>query len=104
MLGDVMVLDLNYKDMPKDPEKIEAAFQRAACFAKSGEIVVKGGEVVSNGHKKTVWVNAKMPENAQVMRDITQSFTKDYTVNLINYTVRDYLAPHSMVIDVDVEA
>lgn len=104
MLGDVMVLDLNYKDMPKDPEKIEAAFQRAACFVKSGEIVVKDGEVVSNGHKKTVWVNAKMPENAQVMRDITQSFTKDYTINLINYTVRDYLAPHPMVIDVDVEA
>ena len=104
MGGDVMVLDLNYKDMPKDPEKIEAAFQRAACFVKSGEIVVKDGEVVSNGHKKTVWVNAKMPENPQVMRDIAQSFTKDYTVNLINYTVRDYLAPHPMVIDVDVEA
>ncbi len=104
MLGDVMVLDLNYKDMPKDPEKIEAAFQRAACFVKSGEIVVKDGEVVSNGHKKTVWVNAKMPENPQVTRDIVQSFTKDYTVNLINYTVRDYLAPHPMVIDVDVEA
>ena len=104
MGGDVMVLDLNYKDMPKDPEKIEAAFQRAACFVKSGEIVVKDGEVVSNGHKKTVWVDAKMPENPQVMRDIAQSFTKDYTVNLINYTVRDYLAPHPMVIDVDVEA
>ncbi|PKG32664.1 formylmethanofuran dehydrogenase subunit A [Methanoregula sp.] len=104
MLGDVMVLDLNYKDMPKDPEKIEAAFQRAACFVKSGEIVVRDGEVVSNGHKKTVWVNAKVPENAQVKRDIAQSFTKDYTVDLINYVVRDYLAPHPMVIDVEVEA
>jgi formylmethanofuran dehydrogenase subunit A len=104
MGGDVMVLGLNYKDMPKDPEKIEAAFQRAACFIKSGEIVVKDGEVVSNGHKKTVWVNAKMPVNPQVTRDIAQSFTKDYTVDLINYVVRDYLAPHPMVIDVDVEA
>jgi formylmethanofuran dehydrogenase subunit A len=104
MGGDVMVLDLNYKEMPKDPEKIEAAFQRAACFIKSGEIVVKDGEVVSNGHKKTVWVNARMPENPQVTRDIAQSFTKDYTVDLINYVVRDYLAPHPMVIDVDVEA
>ena len=104
MGGDVMVLDLNYKDMPKDPEKIEAAFQRAACFIKSGEIVVRDGEVVSNGHKKTVWVNAKMPDNPQVIRDITQSFTKDYTVDLINYVVRDYLAPHPMVIDVNVEA
>ena len=79
------VFDLNYKNMPSDPEMIETAFQRAACFIKSGEIVVKDGEVVSNGHKKTVWVNVKMPENPQVMRDITQSFTKDYTVQLENY-------------------
>jgi formylmethanofuran dehydrogenase subunit A len=45
-----------------------------------------------------------MPENPQVKRDITQSFTKEYTVGLINYPVRDYLAPHPFVIDVDVEA
>jgi len=104
MNADVGIFDLNYKNMPSDPEKIEKAFQRAACFIKSGEIVVKDGEVVSNGHKQTVWVNVKMPENLQVKRDITQSFTKDYTVDLINYQVRDYLAPHPLVIDVDVEA
>ncbi|PKL56564.1 MAG: formylmethanofuran dehydrogenase subunit A, partial [Methanomicrobiales archaeon HGW-Methanomicrobiales-5] len=85
-------------------EMIEKAFQRAACFIKSGEIVVRDGEVVSNGHKKTVWVNVNMPENPQVMRDITQSFKKDYTVQLENYSVKDYLAPHPFVINVDVEA
>jgi len=105
MLADVAVYDLNFKDMPRDPEKIEAAFQRAACFVKSGEVVVKDGEVVSNGHKKTVWVNAKMPENPQVTRDVTQAFTKGtYTMDIRNYPVRDYLAPHPFVIDVDVEA
>jgi formylmethanofuran dehydrogenase subunit A len=104
MNADVAVFDLNYKNMPSDPEKIEKAFQRAACFIKSGEVVVKDGEVVGHGHKKTVWVNVKMPENPQVMRDITQSFTKDYTVDITNYPVRDYLAPHPYVIDVDVEA
>ena len=104
MNADVGIFDLNYKNMPSDPEKIEKAFQRAACFVKSGEIVVKDGEVISHGHKKTVWVNVKMPENPQVKRDITQSFTKEYTVGLINYPVRDYLAPHPFVIDVDVEA
>jgi formylmethanofuran dehydrogenase subunit A len=104
MSGDVGVFNLNYKNMPSDPEKIEAAFQRAAYFIKSGEIVVKDGDVVSHGQKKTVWVNVKMPENPQVKRDITQSFTKDYTVDLLNYPVRDYLAPHPLVIDVDVEA
>lgn len=104
MNADVGIFDLNYKNMPSDPEMIEKAFQRAACFIKSGEIVVKDGEVVSNGHKQTVWVNVKMPENPQVTRDIAQSFTKEYTVDLINYQVRDYLAPHPLVIDVDVEA
>jgi formylmethanofuran dehydrogenase subunit A len=104
MIADVAVFDLNYKSMPSDPEKIEAAFQRAACFVKSGEIVVKDGEVLGHGHKKTVWVNVNMPENPQVKRDITQSFTTDYTVQLENYSVRDYLAPHPFVINVDVEA
>ena len=104
MSADVAVFDLNYKNMPSDPDMIEKAFQRAACFIKSGEVVVIDGEVVSNGHKKTVWVNVNMPENPQVMRDITQSFTKDYTVQLENYSVKDYLAPHPHVINVDVEA
>ena len=45
MNADVGIFDLNYKNMPSDPEKIEKAFQRAACFIKSGEIVVKDGEV-----------------------------------------------------------
>ncbi|PKL69912.1 MAG: formylmethanofuran dehydrogenase subunit A [Methanomicrobiales archaeon HGW-Methanomicrobiales-1] len=104
MSADVSVFNLNYKNMPSDPDMIEKAFQRAACFIKSGEVVVMDGEVVSNGHKKTVWVNVNMPENPQVMRDITQSFTKDYTVQLENYPVKDYLAPHPFVINVDVEA
>jgi len=104
MNADVGIFDLNYKNMPSDPEKIEKAFQRAAYFIKSGEIVVKDGDVISHGHKRTVWVNVKMPENPQVKRDIAQSFTKEYTVDLINYPVRDYLAPHPFVIDVDVEA
>ncbi len=104
MSADVAVFDLNYKNMPSDPEMIEKAFQRAACFIKSGEVVVRDGEVVAHGHKKTVWVNVRMPENPQVTRDITQSFTKDYTVDIVNYQVRDYLAPHPYVIDVNVEA
>jgi formylmethanofuran dehydrogenase subunit A len=104
MNADVGIFDLNYKNMPSDPEKIEKAFQRAACFIKSGEIVVKDGKVLGHGHKKTVWVHVNMPENPQVKRDIAQSFAKEYTVGLVNYPVRDYLAPHPFVIDVDVEA
>ncbi|MDD1702684.1 MAG: formylmethanofuran dehydrogenase subunit A [Methanoregula sp.] len=105
MIADVAVYDLNYKNMPSDPEKIESAFLNASCFVKSGEIVVRDGEVLSHGHKKTVWVNPKMKENPQVTRDVTESFNKGYyTVGITNYPVREYLAPHPFVIDVDVEA
>jgi formylmethanofuran dehydrogenase subunit A len=105
MNADVAVFDLNYKNLPSDPEKIESAFQRAACFVRSGEVVVKDGEVISNGHKKTVWVNVRMPENPQVTRDVSEAFHKGtYTMDIRNYPVRDYLAPHPFVIDVDVEA
>jgi formylmethanofuran dehydrogenase subunit A len=104
MIADVAVYDLNYKNMPSDPEKIESAFLRSAAFVKSGEIVVRDGEVLSHGHKKTVWVNPIMKENPQVKRDVAQSFAKDYTVGLTNYPVREYLAPHPFVIDVNVEA
>jgi formylmethanofuran dehydrogenase subunit A len=45
-----------------------------------------------------------MKENPQVKRDVAQSFAKDYTVGLTNYPVREYLAPHPFVIDVNVEA
>jgi formylmethanofuran dehydrogenase subunit A len=46
-----------------------------------------------------------MKENPQVKRDIAESFNKGYyTVGLTNYPVREYLAPHPFVIDVDVEA
>jgi formylmethanofuran dehydrogenase subunit A len=105
MNGDVGIFDLNYKNMPSDAEKIETAFQRAVYFIKNGEVIVKDGEVVSHGHKKTVWVKVNMPENPQVTRDVSQAFHKGtYTVQLENYAVKDYLAPHPYVINVDVEA
>lgn len=105
MNGDVSVFDLNYKSMPSDPEKIESALQRAACFIKDGEVVVKDGEVVSHGHKRTVWVKVKMPENPQVTRDVAQAFHQGtYTVDIRNYPVREYLAPHQHIIDVNMEA
>ncbi|MDD1694822.1 MAG: amidohydrolase family protein, partial [Methanoregula sp.] len=105
MNGDVSVFDLNYKNLPSDAEKIETAFQRAAYFIKDGEIIVKDGEIASHGHKKTVWVKVKMPENLQVTRDVSQAFHQGtYTVDISNYPVREYLAPHQSIIDVNVEA
>lgn len=102
--GNVVVYDLDPTSLSSDPLVLEAAFQRAAWFVKSGEIVVKDGEIMSHGNKRTVWVRANAPENPQVKRDIHDKFLKDYTVGLDNYAVRDYLAPNPYVIEVDMEA
>ena len=58
---------------------------RAACVFKSGVQVVQNGEIVSNGHKRTLWVNAKVKENPQVMRDINEKFLKYYSITQANY-------------------
>jgi formylmethanofuran dehydrogenase subunit A len=104
MDANVAVFDLNYHDMPTDPEKIEQALLRSSWFIKSGQIVVKDGEITSHGNKRTIWVSAKVKENPQVIRDIHDKFLKDYTVGIDNYSVRDYLAPNPYVINVDAEA
>ena len=104
MEANVVVYDLNFDDMPDDPEQIERAFLRSSNFIKSGDIVVKDGDIVSHGNKRTFWVNARVKENPQVIRDIHEKFLKEYTVGLGNYTVWDCLAPNPYVIDIDVEA
>jgi formylmethanofuran dehydrogenase subunit A len=104
MDANVGIFNLDYTNMPTDPEEIERAFLRARCFIKSGEIVVQDGDVVSHGNKRTIWVNAKVKENPQVIRDIHDKFLKDYSVGSDTYHVRDYLAPNPFVIDIDVEA
>ena len=104
MDANVAVFDLDYANMTEDAGIIERALQRAALFIKSGQIVVRDGEITSHGNKRTVWVNARVKENPQVTRDIHDKFLKNYTVGIGNYPVRDYLAPNPLVIDVDVEA
>jgi len=102
--GNVVIYDIDPANLPSDPSKLEAAFQRAAWFIKTGEVVVKDGEIMNHGNKRTLWVRANVPENPQVKRDIHDKFIKDYTVGLQNYEVRDYLAPNPYVIEVEMEA
>ncbi|QSZ67092.1 formylmethanofuran dehydrogenase subunit A [Methanofollis aquaemaris] len=86
--ADVAVYDYN-PETAEDPELIEKAFGNAAYLFKGGEIVVKEGEVVSNGNKKTLWVDAKVAENPQVQRDIAEKFMRYYTVTQANYEVNE---------------
>ena len=43
------------------------------------------GEVVNNGNKRTLWVDAKVRDNPLVMRDIKEKFLKYYSVTQANY-------------------
>jgi formylmethanofuran dehydrogenase subunit A len=100
MDADIAIYDLN-PEKPFEAEAIERAFSSAAYVMKTGTPVVIDGEVVSNGNKRTLWVNAKVNENPQVMRDIQDKFLRYYSVNQNNYDVSKHFVPNPYVIEVD---
>jgi formylmethanofuran dehydrogenase subunit A len=100
MDADVVIYDFD-EAKNKDPEQIEKAFSAAEYVFKSGTLVVDHGEIVNNGNKRTLWVDAKVPENTQVERDVQMKFLKYYSVNLNNYEVSDHYVPNPYVIEVD---
>ncbi|MHC1626779.1 MAG: formylmethanofuran dehydrogenase subunit A [Methanoculleaceae archaeon] len=101
MEGDVAVYPYN-PEKSDDPEEIEKAFGNVKYLFKSGEMVIRDGEIVSNGNKRTLWVNVKTGENPQVKRDITEKFRRYYTVTERNYElVGHHYVPNPLVIEVD---
>jgi formylmethanofuran dehydrogenase subunit A len=89
MQADVAVYPYN-PETESDPEKIEWAFSHAKYLIKSGEIILNDGELVSNGNKKTYWVDVTTKPNRQVERDIDRTFVKYYTVTKNNYEVTEH--------------
>ncbi|MFA7463294.1 MAG: hypothetical protein WCY59_09150, partial [Anaerovoracaceae bacterium] len=57
---------------------------------KSGEVILNDRELVSNGNKKTYWVDVTTKPNRQVERDIDLTFVKYYTVTKNNYEVTEH--------------
>ena len=102
MDADVVVYDFSPDNPVTNPDQIEAAFSKAAHVFKSGVEVVTNGEVVNNGNKRTIWVNAKVKENPQVMRDIKEKFLKYYSVSQANYeALGHHIVPNPYAIEVD---
>ena len=102
MDADVAVYNLNPDKPVADPEDIEKAFSRCAAVFKSGVQVVQNGEIVDNGHKRTLWVNAKVKDNPQVMRDINEKFVKYYSVTQANYeALGHHFVPNPYAVEVD---
>jgi formylmethanofuran dehydrogenase subunit A len=85
--GNVAIYDLDPESLPADPNQIETAFSRAVYTIKEGVIVVKDGTITAEPDRHTIWTNVSMPENKQVMRDISEKFSTGYTVNLENYKI-----------------
>jgi formylmethanofuran dehydrogenase subunit A len=100
MDGDVVVYNFNPEKDHK-PDEIEKAFSAAAFVLKRGTPVVVDGEIVSNGNKRTLWVDAKTDENPQVMRDIRDKFLRYYSINMNNYEVAGHFLTNPMAIEVD---
>jgi formylmethanofuran dehydrogenase subunit A len=100
MDADIAIYDLN-PEKPFEPEAIERVFSSAAYVMKRGTPVVIDGEIVSNGNKRTLWVNAKVNDNPQVVRDIQDKFLRYYSVNQNNYDVSKHFVPNPYVIEVD---
>ncbi|KAF5069390.1 Formyltransferase/hydrolase complex Fhc subunit A [anaerobic digester metagenome] len=101
MDADVVVYDIN-PETSFSGEDLERAFTAASYVVKTGVPVVVDGRVVNNGNKRTLWVDAKVNENAQVMRDIEEKFLKFYSVNLNNYEVQGHhYIPNPYAIEVD---
>ncbi|HOV67089.1 MAG TPA: formylmethanofuran dehydrogenase subunit A [Methanoregulaceae archaeon] len=101
MDADVVVYDIN-PETSFSGEEIERAFSAASLVVKTGVPVVEDGRVINNGNKRTLWVDAKVNENAQVMRDVEEKFLKFYSVNLNNYEVQGHhYIPNPFAIEVD---
>jgi formylmethanofuran dehydrogenase subunit A len=100
MDADVVLYDLN-PEKPFTPDSIEKAFSAAAYVFKTGVPVVKDGEIISNGNKRTIWVNPTVNDNPQVVRDVQDKFLKFYSVNQGNYEVQSHYAPNPRIIEVD---
>lgn len=100
MDADVVVYDFD-PSKPVKPDAIEEAFSAAYAVFKTGVQVVKEGEVVDHGMKRTLWVDVKVKENPQVIRDVKDKFLKYYSVNQGNYEVSGHYLPNPKVIEVD---
>ena len=102
MDADVVVYDFNPEKPVANPDQIETAFQKAAHVYKSGVEVVTNGEIVSNGRKRTIWVDVKTKENPQVIRDIQEKFLKFYSMTQANYeALGHHFIPNPYAIEVD---
>ncbi|MBS7635917.1 formylmethanofuran dehydrogenase subunit A [Candidatus Bathyarchaeota archaeon] len=93
--ADIAIYKFNSETM--DPSKkykaVRRAFKRAAYTIKSGQVVVKDGEVLKHVDGATMWLDVKTSEEAKITEEMKRRFKDYWTVEFENYPVsEDYLA------------
>lgn len=103
MNANVAIYDINPDNMPKGLE-LEQKLSKCAYLFKDGVKCVENGVVLDAQPvgKETFWVNCNVPENKQVMHDVSEKFLKYYSINLENYDVIDEYVPNPHAIDIEV--
>jgi len=102
--ADVAIYNFNpeVQDQSADYAALEAALQNSAYVLKDGNIIVKEGNVVSEGtHGRTYWVNSLYDGELekQVESEVEKVFKKYYSVNFANYPVQEEYLPKSCPIN-----
>ncbi len=89
--ADVAIYNLNPEklDVSKKFKVARKAFTRTAYTIKSGEIVVKDGEIVKPVFGKTYWVDVKTSMPHDINDDIKKKFREYWTVEYENYPLRE---------------
>ncbi|MBN1134931.1 MAG: formylmethanofuran dehydrogenase subunit A [Methanosarcinaceae archaeon] len=100
--ADIAIYDINPDsiDTSVEHEAVKKAFSGTAYTIKSGEIIVKDGEIAATPEGKTYWVNATVPKATEdaMMVNLVQKFKRYYSVNMANYMVEDAYLPHPVEI------
>jgi formylmethanofuran dehydrogenase subunit A len=92
--ADVAIYDMLPEE--RDAGKIQKAFLNTKYTLKSGEIVVKDGEVVAAPPGRTIFVTPECDETLmnEMLGTLKQKFEKYYSVTFNNYPVQDEYLPH----------
>lgn len=88
--GDVVIYDidpLNYSS--NDWQTILKAFENPLYTIKSGEIVVKDGELVGETWGRTFWVDARADTTTEIIEADLEEYFNYYTVKCCNYGVKE---------------
>jgi len=88
--GDVVVYDINPMDYDSSNyQAILKALENPLYTIKSGEVVVKDGDVVNEVWGRTYWVDAREKTTTELIEKDLEEYFNYYTVNRENYGVEE---------------